>query len=137
MKIDPYLNFDGQCAEAFEVYQRVLGGKIEAMMTHGASPMAGEVPAQWRDRILHARLVVGDRVIMGSDTPPESYVKPQGLFVSITVKTPAEADRVFAALADRGTVAMPIAKTFWSNRFGMLVDRFGTPWMVNCEQAPD
>jgi PhnB protein len=90
-----------------------------------------------RDRILHARLVVGDRVIMGSDVPPEHYVKPEGLFVSVTAKTPADADRVFHALADRGTVTMPIAKTFWPTRFGMLVDRFGTPWMVSCEQSPD
>jgi PhnB protein len=137
MRIDPYLNFSGQCAEAFGFYERVLGGRIEEMMTHGASAIAADVPAAWRDRILHARLVVGDQVLMGSDTPPEYYAKPQGLCVSITVKTPADAERVFQALADKGTVTLPIATTFWSPRFGLLTDRFGTPWMVNCEQTPD
>ena len=121
MRIDPYLNFDGQCAEAFQLYERVLGGRIDGMMTHGASPMAADVPAAWRDRILHARLVVGD----------------QGAHVTITVKTPAEAERIFQALADKGTVTMPIATTFWSPRFGMVTDRFGTPWMVTTEQRPD
>ena len=136
MQVNPYLNFDGQCAEAFRFYERVLGGKIEAMMTHGESPIAGEVPPEWHDRILHARLVVGDQVLMASDSPPELYQKPQGLYVSLQVKRPAEARRIFDALAENGTVTMPFEKTFWAaGGFGMLVDRFGTPWMINCEQA--
>ena len=137
MRIDPYLNFDGQCAEAFQLYERVLGGRIDGMMTHGASPMAADVPAAWRDRILHARLVVGDQVLMGCDAPPEYYAKPKGAHITITVKTSSEAERIFLALADKGTVTMPIATTFWSPRFGMLTDRFGTPWMITTEQTPD
>jgi PhnB protein len=135
MQLVPYLNFDGQCAEAFRLYERVLGGKIESMLTHGASPIAGEVPSQWHDRIMHARLVLGNQVLMGSDSPPEHYVKPEGVYVSLQVDAPADAERIFRALAEKGKVTMPLEKTFWAARFGMLVDRFGIPWMVNCESA--
>jgi PhnB protein len=135
MKFTPYLNFNGQCAEAFRFYEQVLGGRIEMMMTHGESPIAGEVPPAWHDRIMHARLAVGDQVLMASDSPPEYYQKPQGLFVSIHVDKPADAERIFNALAEDGKVTMPFEKTFWAaGGFGMLVDRFGTPWMVNCER---
>ena len=135
MQVNPYLNFDGQCAEAFRFYERVLGGKIEAMMTHGEAPIAGEVPPGWHDRIMHARLVVGDQVLMASDSPPEYYQKPQGLYVSLHIEKSADARRIFDALADNGAVTMPFEKTFWAaGGFGMLVDRFGTPWMINCEQ---
>ena len=136
MQVAPYLNFNGQCAEAFRLYERVLGGKIDAMITHGDSPIAGEVPPAWHHRILHARLVVGDQVLMASDSPPEHYEKPQGLYVSLNVDKPADAKRIFQSLAENGTVKMPFEKTFWAaGGFCMVVDRFGTPWMVNCEQA--
>ena len=136
MQVNPYLNFNGQCAEAFRFYEKVLGGRIEAMITHGNSPIADEVPSAWHDRILHARLVVGDQALMASDSPPEHYEKPQGLYVSLNVDEPADAERIFHALAEKGTVKMPFAKTFWAaGGFGMLVDRFGTPWMVNCERG--
>jgi PhnB protein len=136
MQVNPYLNFNGQCAEAFKFYERVLDGKIEAMITHGDSPIANEVPSAWHDRIMHARLVVGDQVLMASDSPPEHYEKPQGLYVSLNVKKATDAERIFRALAENGTVKMPFEKTFWAaGGFGMLVDRFGTPWMVNCEQG--
>ncbi len=105
------------------------------MQTHGESPMKDHVPSDWLDKIIHARLVVGDRMLMGSDAPPSAYTAPQGIFVSITVGTPTEAERTFNALAENGTISMPFQKTFWSAGFGMLVDRFGTPWMVNCEQT--
>ena len=134
MQVNPYLNFDGQCAEAFRFYERVLGGKIEVMLTHGESPIAGEVPPEWQDLILHARLVVGGQVLMASDSPPEMYQKPQGLYVSLQVERPADAQRIFEALAEHGSVTMPFEKTFWAaGGFGMLVDRYGTPWMINCE----
>src|SRR5687767_7345183 len=99
MQVNPYLNFNGQCAEAFRFYQQVLGGKIEAMITHGDSPIAGEVPSAWHDRIMHARLVVDDQVLMASDSPPEHYEKPQGLYVSLNVDKSADAKRIFHALA--------------------------------------
>ncbi len=135
MQITPYLNFDGQCAEAFRFYEQVLGGKIEYMMTMGESPMAGEVPPETHDRIMHASLRIGDQRLMASDSPPDQYQKPQGLFVSLHYDTPEEGARIFNALAENGTVIMPFEKTFWAEGFGMLVDRFGTPWMVNSGQS--
>jgi PhnB protein len=135
MQMHPYLTFDGRCEEAFRFYQQALGGRIEMMQTHGDSPITGEVPPAWHGRILHARMTVGDAVLMGSDAPPEHFQAPQGISVSVQVDDPAEADRVFAALAEGGRATMPIDRTFWAERFGMLVDRFGIPWMVNCEGA--
>jgi PhnB protein len=134
MQLNAYLNFNGDCGAAFKFYEKCLGGTLQ-MQTHGESPMADQVPPGWRDRILHARLVVGDAVLMGSDAPPESYQKPQGIYVALGIEKPEDAERLFSALAERGTVQMPIQKTFWSVRFGMFVDRFGIPWMVNCSQA--
>ena len=134
MKLNPYLVFDGQCAAAFRFYERCLGAKIVMMMTHGESPMAEQTPAGWRDKIMHARIMLGDDALMGSDAPPEHYDgPPRGFSVSLDIDDPTEAERVFHALAENGTVRMPIQKTFWAARFGMLVDQFGTPWMINCE----
>jgi PhnB protein len=136
VQFTPYLNFNGQCAEAFRFYEQVLGGKIEVMTTHGESPIADEVPTTWHNRIIHARLVVGDQVLLASDSPPEYYEKPQGLYVALNVENLAGAERIFNALAENGTVKMPFDKTFWAaGGFGMLVDRFGTPWMVNSEKG--
>jgi PhnB protein len=135
MELGPYLNFNGRCAEAFKFYEQCLGGKIVMMQTHGESPMKEHVPADWRDKIIHARLVVGNHVLMGSDAPPEHYAAPQGMYVSTSVALPADAERIFNALAENGKVSMPFQTTFWSPGFGMLVDRFGIPWMVNCEPA--
>lgn len=133
MQLSPYLNFNGNCAEAFRFYEQVLGGKIEAMMTHGESPMTSETPG-WEDRILHARLVVGNQVLMGSDIPPEYYQLSGNMYVSMQLGDAAEAGRIFDALAENGNVSMPLDKTFFAERFGMLVDRFGTPWMVSVDQ---
>lgn len=135
MELTPYLNFNGDCAEAFRFYERVLGGKIVMMQTHGESPMKDQTPPDWRDKVLHARLIVDGKFLMGSDAPPEGYVAPQGLFVSVSVTSPADGERIFKALADGGKVNMPFQKTFWSPGFGMAIDRFGTPWMVNTEPA--
>ena len=135
MQLNPYLLFNGQCEAAFKFYEKCLRGKIDAMILHEGTPAADQVPAEWREKILHARLVVGDQVLMGSDAPPDRFQKPQGFSVSLGIKDPAEAERVFHALSESGTVRMPIQKTFWAERFGMLVDRFGIPWMVNCEKA--
>ncbi|MEA2627302.1 MAG: PhnB protein, partial [Candidatus Binatota bacterium] len=125
MQLTPYLTFDGRCAAAFEFYEQCLGGKLEAMFTHEESPIADQVPAEWRKKILHARLVVGDQVLMGSDAPPDRYEPAKGFSVSIGVNDPAEAERIFQALSENGTVQMPLQQTFWAVRFGMCVDRFG------------
>jgi len=133
MQLNAYLNFNGDCQEAFKFYAKSLGGKIITMQTHGDSPVADHVPAGWRDGIMHARLDVAGGVLMGADASPEHYQKPQGLYVSLAVTTPQEAERMFKVLSEKGTVQMPMQKTFWSERFGMFIDRFGIPWMVNCD----
>ena len=135
MQLNPYLSFNSQCEAAFKFYEQCLGGKIEAMITHGGSPMEGQVPSEWHNKILHASLSVGDTVLMGSDAPPERYEEPTGFSVSLGIDDPADAERIFHALAENGKVTMPIQQTFWADRFGMLVDQFGTPWMINCEKA--
>ena len=133
--LNPYLLFRGECEAAFTYYAKVLGGKIEFMMKHEGSPMAGQVPAEWQNKVMHARLAIGKQVLMGSDPPPAHYEEPKGFSVSLSIDQPAEAERIFHALGEKGQVRMPIQKTFWAERFGMLTDRFGIPWMINCEGA--
>ena len=135
MQLSPYLSFNGQCEAAFKFYQQCLGGNIQAMMAWGDSPMADQVPSGWRDKIIHATLIVGETALLGADAPPDRYETPRGFSVTIQINDPAEADRIFHALAENGTVQMPIQQTFWAALFGMCVDRFGIPWMVNCGQA--
>ncbi|MDX6303055.1 MAG: PhnB protein [Blastocatellia bacterium] len=135
MQINPYLSFDGQCQAAFKFYEQVLGGKTTFQMTWGEMPGADQFPAETHKLIMHSTLSVGDEVLMGADAPPGSYQKPNGMSVSLHLKGTAEGERIFQALAENGTVRMPFEKTFWSPGFGMCVDQFGIPWMVNCEEA--
>jgi PhnB protein len=134
MQLNPYLTFNGNCEEAFNFYAKVLGGKIEAMVPHEGSPAEGHVPAEWRKKILHARLSLGNQLLMASDAPPGRQEPMKGFSVTLGIEKEDEAERVFHALAKDGSVQMPIQETFWAKRFGMLVDRFGTPWMINCEK---
>ena len=134
MELNPYLNFSGNCEEAFDFYAKTLGGKILFKMTHGESPEGHKFP-EYRDKIMHATLQIGNQRIMGSDAPPQYYTKPQGLYVSINVPDVEESERIYNALAENASVQMPLGKTFWAERFGMLTDRFGVPWMINCEGA--
>jgi PhnB protein len=135
MHVHPYLNFNGQCEAAFRFYAEATGSKIDAMMDFGSSPMAARMPAEARKLIIHASMRIGDTVLMGSDAPVERYSRPQGFSVSLVVDTPAEAERMFAALSAGGEVTMALQETFFAARFGMLTDKFGIPWMVNCEKA--
>jgi PhnB protein len=105
------------------------------MMTHGDSAIADQVPSEWRDKILHATLIVGETALMGADVSPDSYKEPRGFSITIQINDPADAERIFRALSEGGTVTMPLQETFWAAGFGMVVDRFGIPWMVNCGQA--
>ncbi len=135
MELNPYLLFNGQCEAAFKFYEKVLRGKIVAMMPHEGTPAASHVPPEWLKKIIHARLVVGDKVLMGSDAPPDRYQETKGFSISVGVDTPAEAERIFRALSENGKVQMPMDKTFFAERFGMLADQFGIPWMIICEKA--
>ena len=131
-----YLNFKGNCAEAFRFYERCFGGKIEFIQTFGESPMKDSVRPDEYDLVMHVTLKVDGDTLMGSDAPPDRYEAPQGMYVSVHPKTYAEAERIFQDLSDGGTPEMPFQKTFWSAGFGMTRDRFGIPWMVNCDQQP-
>ncbi|MGA2337695.1 MAG: VOC family protein [Terriglobales bacterium] len=132
MQLNPHLAFNGECEAAFKFYENCLGGKIVTMMTYGDSPMAEQMPPAWRGKIIHAAFALSDHQLTGADVPPESYLKPQGFYVLLHIGAEAEADRIFKALAENGAVRMPVQETFWARRFGMLVDQFGTPWMINC-----
>jgi PhnB protein len=134
MQLVPYLSFNGQCKTAFQFYERVLGGKITGIFTYGETPAAEHVPPEARDRVIHVRLEAGDAVLMGADSPTK-YEPPRGICVSLHLKDTAQGERIFNALADGGTVQMPFEETFWAERFGMVTDRFGIPWMINCEKA--
>jgi PhnB protein len=135
MQLHPHLSFKGDCEAAFQFYEKCLGGNITFMMPYEGSPMANQVTAAWRNKILHATLKLGDRVVTGADTPADQYQKPQGFSLGLNITEPTEAERVFQGLAENGTVQMPIRETFWALRFGMLVDQFGIPWMINCGKA--
>ena len=129
--INAYLNFKDNCEEAFKTYEKILGGKILAMLKAEDPKMGGP---DFVGKIMHARMQVGNNLLMGSDSPSGRYRGAMGMFVNVSVETPAEADRIFAALAEGGETSMPIAETFWAHRFGMCADRFGIQWMVNCEK---
>jgi PhnB protein len=136
MQIQPYLNFNGNCKEAFEFYAQVLKGKIDMMMTHAEAPPEAQGGPEWRDKILHAHLTVGDAVIMASDVPADRYLPPRSFSVSLQIDDIAEAERIFKELsAGSEKIMMPIQPTFWAARFAMFFDRFGIPWMINCNPA--
>lgn len=135
MEITPYLSFNGQCEAAFTLYAQCLGGQVGAIFRYGGSPMADQAPADWGDKVMHATVTVGNQVFMGADIMPDRYEEPKGFSLSIQITSAAEAERIFGELAKGGRVAMPLEKTFWAERFGMVVDRFGIPWLINCESA--
>ena len=130
MQVNTYLLLDGHCEEAFTRYQQILGGRITGMYRHAGTPGADHVPPEWQNKIMHVCLDFDGRQLMGSDAPPGRSKPPGGFSVQVAAETAGEAERIFAALGEGGTVTMPLAQTFWAERFGMLVDRFGVPWMV-------
>ena|ERR1043165_3221469 len=133
MRIEPHLTFQGTCEEAFRFYERLLGGQLY-VMTYGSSPAGAGVPEQWRDKVVHATLTLADgKTLLGADVQPHEYERPQGFYVLAALRDASEAKRVFDALADGGSVRMPLEKTFWSPSFGVVVDRFGTPWEITVE----
>lgn len=135
MRGNPHLNFAGDCAEAFEAYARILEAEISFRVTFAETPVASAVPAEWRGKILHMALSKKELTLTGADAPPGQYERPQGFAVALNIGSEVEAERIFAALAQEGHVRMPLQATFWARRFGMVTDRYGTPWMINCGQA--
>lgn len=134
MRVSLHLTLDGQCRAAFQNYQRILGGTMTTLLTYGESPMASQVDGQWHGRILHAGLLFGECELTGVDLLPNDYQKPRGFFVTFTVERADKGQEIFAALAEEGQVRLPFGTTFWSPGFGVRVDRYGTPWEIDCEQ---
>ncbi len=132
MSLHPCINlsFKGECETAFRHYEHCLNGKITFMLTWGDSPMAKDVPPDWSSKIAHATLEIGNTRIQGSDSTPAGYQTPSGFSITID-PDPAQAENVFAALAEGGTITQPLQQTFWARAFGMLTDRFGIPWIIN------
>ena len=137
MQMTPYLSFKGDCEAAFTFYAQCLGGQLEPVFRYRGSPLADQVPADWSDKVMHASVKLGGQVLMGGDSAPDRYEAPKGFVLSVQMKDSGEAERVFHELATGGTVTLPLEKTFWAARFGMLVDRFGIPWQINCEGAAE
>ncbi len=135
MQSNPYMNFNGQCEEAFKFYEKCFRGKIESMFMYEGSPMASQTPAGWGKKVMHSALQIGEDFIMGADATPDHYKPPQGFSISVSVSNIPEAERIFSELSQNGTVQLPLQKTFWTTRFGMLTDRFGIPWMINCMET--
>ena len=132
MKINPYLFYDSNCEAALKFYGKVLGAKIEMLVRNEDAPESMPAPPERKKQIMHARISIDGEVLMASDAPPDHFHKPQGFAVSLTVADPSEAERKFKALSEGGNVGMPFGKTFFSKGFGMCIDQFGIPWMVNC-----
>ena len=135
MRLNPYLIFNGQCEAAFKFYEKCLDGKNQMKLTYGESPMAEQVPADWRDKIIHATLIIGESTLQGADAAPGHYDAPKGFFVTLQLKDQVAGERIFNELSEKGKVELPFQPTFWAAGFGMCVDQFGIPWMVNCGQA--
>jgi PhnB protein len=131
MRLNPHLQFEGRCEAAFKFYETCLGGKITFMMRYAETPAGDKVLPEWRDKVIHATIAVGEYVLQGADVPPEQYQKPQGFSVNLNLPDLAKAEGIFNALAQNGTVKMKFQETFWTRGFGMLTDRFGIPWMIN------
>ena len=130
MQIQPYLFFDGRCDEAIEFYRRVLGAEVTMLMRFKESPDPGSVPAGGEDKVMHANLRIGESTVLTSDGHGLGQPSFQGFALSVTADDEAQVERIYAGLADGGQVQMPLAKTFFSARFGMVADRFGVSWMV-------
>jgi len=130
MKLDIYLNYGGNCEQAFRFYEQELGGKITMMMRHGEQPNAANVPADWKNAILHARIEFGKTVLMGADIPPDRFQPMRSAYLTLTLDSAEQAERLYALLADGGQIFMKMEETFFASRFAMLRDKFGTSWML-------
>ena len=133
MQMTPYLSFKGDCEAAFTFYAECFGGQLGPLFRYGGSPAEGEAPPGWENKVMHGSVTLSGQVLMGSDVAPERYEAPKGFMLSLHTASTADAERIFQDLGRGATIVMPLAETFWAARFGMLVDRYGIPWSVNCE----
>ena len=135
VQVSVYLSFNGDCEAAFQLYERCLGAHIGQIFRYAGTPFAERVPADWSEKVMHGSITIGEQVLMGADVAPDQYEPPKGMSLSLNPDGVEEAERIFAGLAEGGRVLAPLEKTFWAERFGMVVAPFGIPWMVNCEAA--
>ena len=130
MQLYTYLNYGGNCAQAFRFYEQHLGGKISMMMTHGQAPDQSQVPAGWKDAVLHARMTIGGAELLGADIPPDRFQPMRSAYLTLSVDSTPDAERIYALLSENGEIFMKMQETFFAHRFAMLRDRFGTSWML-------
>jgi PhnB protein len=134
MKLYTYLNYGGNCEQAFRFYEQHLGGKMSMIVKHGDEPGGQATPAELKGTVLHARLMLGETDLMGSDVPPSRFQPMRSAYLSLLVDSVEEAERIYALLSEGGEIFMPMAETFFAYRFAMLRDRFGTSWMILFER---
>ena len=130
MQLNTYLNYGGNCEQAFRFYEEHLGGKVTMLMRHGEQPNASSVASEWKNAVLHARMTLGGTELFGADIPPDRFQPMRSAYLSLSVDSVEEAERVYALLTDGGQIFMKMEVTFFASRFAMLRDRFGTSWMI-------
>jgi PhnB protein len=135
MEMNPYVNFNGQCEAAFRFYEQCLGATIKGIFRYAGTSMASQVPPDWHDKVMHGSVMIGGQTLLGADLAPAQYEEPKGFSLSLQMTSTADAERIFHMLAKDGTVVMPLERTFWAARFGVVVDRFAIRWLVNCEES--
>jgi PhnB protein len=135
VQVSVYLSFNGDCEAAFQLYESSLGARVGPIFRYAGTPFIDRVPADWSEKIMHGSVTVGDQVLMGADVAPDQYEPPKGISLSLHPDSVEDSERIFDALAQGGRVLAPLEKTFWAERFGMVVDRFGIPWMINCDTS--
>lgn len=134
MEMTPYLNFRGDCEAAFTFYEQCLGGKLGPVFRYAGTALADQVPADWQHKVMHGSISLGRQVLMGGDVAPERYEEPKGISLSLQLESTTDAERIFSQLANGGVVMVPLEQTFWAARFGVVRDRFGVPWVINCDE---
>jgi len=135
MQVNPYLSFEGRCEAAFTFYAEVLGGQLGTIFRYAGTTFEGQVPGDWHDKVMHGSVTVAGMELMGADVAPDRYEAPKGFSLSIHLTDIPDAERIFQALSTGGRIVMGLEKTFWAERFGMVVDRFGVSWMINCGES--
>jgi PhnB protein len=136
MKLNTYINYGGNCEQAFRFYEKHLGARINMMMTHAQQPGPANVPPDWQNAIMYASITLGETELMGSDVPPDRFQPMRSAYLSLSVDTTQKAERIHALLAEGGQSVMPLQETFFAHRFSMLRDKFGTSWMIIHPRPP-
>ena len=137
MEMSTYLNYKGDCEAAFRFYEQCLGGTLGPVFRYAGTPLADQVPADWQDKVMHASVTLGSQVLMGADVAPERYEAPKGFSLSLQLSDTVDAERMFHQLSTNGKIVTPLEKTFWAARFGVVLDRFGVTWLINCDGSAD